>query len=99
MMRRGALFVAGLLFGITLDMVPHLVEVFADINVCRESCPMVLRGVSIAIYAVMPIVWGVILAATVGKRHAARVLLTLVLASFALMLLVTWFLYAYQHPR
>ncbi len=90
------LFASGFFVGITIDMVPHFVEVVAGINLCRESCPIALKGVSIAIYASIPILWGVLLAVTIGKRNSFKFLLGWVFLSFVLMLLLTWFLYAYQ---
>jgi len=79
-------------------MTPHLVEMIAGIEVCRESCPNGLRGASISVYVLMPILWGFIFASVISKRRALTVVF-LALSSFSIMLLLTWFLYLHQHPR
>lgn len=89
----------GFLIGCLFGLVPFLFETVANTNVCIESCPRVLRGISLAIYVALPILWGYSLPATIGKPHASRTLIYLLLASALLMLILTWFLYTHQHPR
>lgn len=98
-MKKTVLFCAGLLIGYIFGLIPSLFEIVANTNICIESCPGVLRGISLAIYAAMPILWGVGLPLTVGKPHASRILICLLLASTFVMLMLTWFLYAQQHPH
>lgn len=98
MVKRTTLFALGILFGVVLDMVPHAFEVMARTNVCRESCPAPLRALSLGIYALMPIGWGIILAITTGNRHTGKIALTCAVFSLLLMSSLTWLLFAYQHP-
>lgn len=95
--KRSVWAMAGLLIGVALDMIPHLVEIFANVRVCRESCPTGLRAASLAIYTIVPMVWGLSLPWFAGKRHALKLVLLLTLPSFLLMLLLTFFLYRHQH--
>lgn len=98
-MKKTLLFCVGLLIGYIFDLIPSLFEILANTNVCIESCSGVLRGISLAIYAAMPILWGVSLPVTIGKPHASSLLICLSLASAFLMLALTWLLYAHQHPQ
>lgn len=98
MARKIILFVFGFLFGALFDMVPHVLEVIANTNVCAESCSDSLRSVSLATYVTMPIAWGIIVAKTIGKPHAKKRVLISTLLSLTLMLVLTWFLYKHQHP-
>lgn len=98
MFKRVVLFVLGFLLGVAFDMVPHAIETIANTNVCRESCSNLLKGASIATYAIMPIAWGCIFTTVIGKPHEKRILLTSSLFSLTLMALLTWFLYKHQHP-
>jgi hypothetical protein len=98
MTKRFILFVLGFFVGYLLDLIPSVFEVVAKTSLCIESCPSLLRGTSLAIYAVMPLAWGSLFAAWVGKPNGKRILLTGLLFSLALMGLVTWFLYKHQHP-
>jgi siroheme synthase len=97
--KKTILFCVGLLIGYFFDLIPSLFEIVANTNVCIESCPGVLRGISLAIYAAMPLLWGVSLPVTVGKPHASSILICLSLASVFLMLMLTWCLYTHQHPQ
>jgi len=98
MMKRASLFIAGLLLGLAFNMVPGAVERVAGTNVCRESCPPWLAGVSLAVYAAMPLAWWVILAFGCRKPGGRKVVLASACASLVLMLSLTWLLYAAQHP-
>jgi len=98
-MKKLILFCVGLLIGYLFDLIPSLFEIVASTNVCVESCSGLLRGISFATYIAMPILWGVILVVNIGKPHAFRILITLSLISVSLMLILTWFLYAHQHPQ
>ena len=98
MLKKAVFFVSGFLIGIVFDMVPHLVETMTNTNVCRESCGPLLTGISIATYVVMPIAWGIIIAITIRKQQAKRIVIASTLVSLAFMVLLTWFLYKQQHP-
>lgn len=98
MMQRASLFIAGLVLGLAFNTVPGAVERIAGTNVCRESCPPWLTGVSLAIYAAMPLAWWVILASSGGKPRGRKVVLASACASLVLMLSLTWLLYVAQHP-
>lgn len=95
---RAFLLLAGLLLGLVFGMVPGMVEHLAGTNVCRESCPPWLTGVSLAVYAALPLGWGAMLALAGCKPRAWRVLLPSACASLLLMLALTWLLYLAQHP-
>ena len=98
MLKRIAFTILGFLVGIAFDMQPHAFEVLAKTNVCRESCSSLLKVVSIAIYATLPIAWGGLLGVVTGKPHATRILFTSALFSLLVMAVLTWFLYKQQHP-
>lgn len=98
MIKRVVFFILGILVGIAFDMVPHAIEVMANTEVCRESCSDLLKGISLAAYAALPIAWGALFATVIGKPHAKRILLSSALLSLVLMVLLTWFLYKHQHP-
>lgn len=98
MARKFILFVCGFLVGVLFDMVPYVIEIMANTNLCAESCSASLRGMSIAAYAAMPIVWGVVFARTIEKPKAKKVVLLSALLSLLLMMVLTWLLYKHQHP-
>lgn len=98
MLKRILFFVLGLLVGYLFDLVPHVFEVVADTNVCVESCSALLKGVSTTAYIAMPITWGILFATMIGKPYAKKIIFTFALFSLTLMMLLTWFLYAHQHP-
>lgn len=97
MVRRTVLFFLGVLFGLAIDMTPHAIETVAQTNVCRESCSYLLRGTSLAIYAIMPIAWGCLATTTTRRPFPLLRLVNGALGSLALMTLLTWFLYRRQH--
>jgi hypothetical protein len=98
MLKRIAFIILGLLIGIAFDMLPHVVEVVAKTNVCRESCSHLLKVVSVVIYATLPIAWGGLLGITIAKPHAVRILFTCALCSLLIMAVLTCLLYKQQHP-
>jgi hypothetical protein len=88
----------GFLIGIAFDLLPHALEIVLNMNVCRESCPAQMKAISLSIYAAMPIAWATILVRRSRQALARPVLPWAAVFSLALMTLLTWGLYAYQHP-
>jgi hypothetical protein len=98
MVKKIFIFIIGMLFGIALGMIPRVFEGIANTNICVESCPASLMTISIFIYALLPIAWGIIFVKTIGRPNTTKILLILAGFSFLLMLFLTSLLHAYQHP-
>jgi hypothetical protein len=98
MIRRTFLFFIGFLVGYIFDLIPSIFEIVASTNVCVESCSSLLKGASLAVYVILPIAWGGLFAAGIGKTNGKRILLISLLVSLTVMVLLTWFLYKHQHP-
>jgi len=90
------LFFLGFSVGIIFDIIPGMIEFFTGINICRESCPTFLIGLSIIIYLLMPILWGLYFSKKTTLVNYNNMIKYFII-SVMLMLALTWFLYAYQN--
>jgi hypothetical protein len=98
-MRKLFAFVAGILFGFLIDLVPHVTEVTMNINLCRESCPSWFRGTSLIMYLAIPIYWGGFAILAFGHPNgnvSNKNKIIALLVSALLIVAITWMAYAYQ---